>query len=92
VFTVYEFWTVQPRANTQENKVIDYWFGMIEYFFLRFSECLNPIFYNFGSAKMRKYTADFLRKHCRLPAVVLRDWARSRASSTQSGNANDMGV
>jgi len=35
---------------------------MIEYLFLRFSECLNPFFYNFGSNKMRKHTIMFLKQ------------------------------
>ncbi|XP_076818861.1 neuromedin U receptor homolog nmur-2-like [Clavelina lepadiformis] len=55
-FTAYEFWSVEPRENTMYNRRADYWFGMIEYFFLRFSECMNPLLYNLGSSKMRHYT------------------------------------
>jgi len=58
----YEFWSIQDFPNEQYYYAIDYWFGMIEYLFLRFSECLNPLFYNLGSAKMRKYTKHFLKK------------------------------
>nr|XP_026690745.1 blue-sensitive opsin-like [Ciona intestinalis] len=61
-FTAYEFWSTQPRPNTMYYKSFDYWFGMSEYFCIRISECLNPIFYNLGSAKMRKCTAGLLRK------------------------------
>ena len=60
--TAYEFWSIQDFPNEQYYYEADYWFGMIEYLFLRFSECLNPFFYNLGSAKMRKYTKHFLKK------------------------------
>ena len=58
----YEFWSVQPLPNTMYFRYLDYWFGMVQYYFLRFSECLNPLFYNLGSTKMRKYTIDFVRR------------------------------
>ena len=92
LFAAYEFWSVQPRANTQQNRVTDYWFGMIEYFFLRFSECLNPVIYNLGSAKMRKCTTEFLRKFSCFSAVERRVRSRSRASTSNTANTNDFGV
>ncbi|CAK8671550.1 growth hormone secretagogue receptor type 1-like isoform X2 [Clavelina lepadiformis] len=60
-FTAYEFWSFVPRPNTPYNRQFDYWFGTIQYFFLRFSECTNPILYNLGSSKMRFYTKQFMR-------------------------------
>nr|XP_039267545.1 growth hormone secretagogue receptor type 1-like [Styela clava] len=61
-FTVYEFWSVQSHPNTRYYKVLDYWMGLSEYFFIRFSECLNPIFYNLGSSKMRNCTKTYLEE------------------------------
>ncbi|XP_078491732.1 type-1 angiotensin II receptor B-like [Ciona intestinalis] len=60
-FTAYEFWSAQTHPNTEYYRVVDYWFGMIEYMFLRFSECMNPVFYNLGSEKVRRYTKTFLK-------------------------------
>ncbi|XP_076818864.1 D(1)-like dopamine receptor isoform X3 [Clavelina lepadiformis] len=60
-FTAYEFWGNQDLPKTPYYRFADYWFGMIEYFFLRFSEVLNPLFYNLGSAKMRKHTKKFIK-------------------------------
>ncbi|XP_076818862.1 trace amine-associated receptor 9-like isoform X1 [Clavelina lepadiformis] len=60
-FTAYEFWAVQDLPVTPYYRFADYWFGMIEYFFLRFSECVNPLFYNLGSAKMRRHTKKFIQ-------------------------------
>ena len=51
---------MQEHPNEEFYHRTDYWFGMVEYFFLRFSECLNPIFYNLGSGKLRKYTIKFI--------------------------------
>ncbi|CAK8671544.1 unnamed protein product [Clavelina lepadiformis] len=68
-YTIYEFWSIQPHPKTQYYREVDYWFGMIEYFCLRFTECMNPVFYNIGSPKVRKYTKLFLRTHMK----ILRD-------------------
>ena len=40
---------------------------------LRLSECLNPVFYNVGSPKMRKHTKTFLRKLLKLPTPPASD-------------------
>ena len=61
-FTAYEYWALEDRPNERYYRIADYWFGMIEYLFLRFSECLNPLFYNLGSAKMRRHTKKFLKQ------------------------------
>ena len=60
-FTAYEFWGVQDLPPGRYYLLADYWFGMIEYLLLRFSECLNPLFYNLGSRKMRKHTVMLLK-------------------------------
>jgi len=64
LYLAYQFWTNQDIGiqNERHYRVADYWFGMIEYLFLRFSECLNPLFYNFGSNKMRKHSIMFLKQ------------------------------
>lgn len=62
-FSAYEFWSIQKFPDDYYYYQVDYWFGMTEYFFFRFSECLNPIFYNLGSAKMRKYLKRFVNGH-----------------------------
>ncbi|XP_039256222.2 alpha-1A adrenergic receptor-like [Styela clava] len=52
--------TAAPQSTLQEQ--IFHWnFGTISYILLRLSECLNPIFYNVASSKMRKETKSFLR-------------------------------
>ncbi|XP_078481740.1 neuromedin U receptor homolog nmur-2-like isoform X1 [Ciona intestinalis] len=61
-FTAYEFWGANTHPRERYYFLVDNWFGMIEYFCLRFSECLNPVFYNLGSTKMRTYTKTFLKK------------------------------
>ena len=40
----------------------EYWFSMTAYLCLRISECMNPVFYNFGSSTMRKCTVKLLQK------------------------------
>ncbi|CAK8697310.1 unnamed protein product [Clavelina lepadiformis] len=85
-FTAYEFWSVQNYPQTQLFFRIDYWFGMIEYIFLRFSECLNPLFYNLGSSKVRGYTKKFLKeKLCHSCfAIIPRPKPKERPRSTGS--------
>ena len=58
----YHYWALEDRADERLYRNADYWFGMIEYLFLRFSEGLNPLFYNLGSAKMRRHTKKFLKQ------------------------------
>ncbi|XP_039252602.1 galanin receptor 2a-like [Styela clava] len=43
------------ESNPELNK-FDWKFAMVQYILLRFSECLNPVFYNLASSKMRKET------------------------------------
>jgi len=66
-WSVYEIWSYGTYPNEQYYLLVDYWFGFISYICLRFSECLNPIFYNFGSPKMRSHTEMLFRKILRLP-------------------------
>jgi len=66
-WSVYEIWSYGQYPNTRYYQLVDYWFGFSSYIILRFSECLNPIFYNIGSPKMRKHTRMLLRKILRLP-------------------------
>ena len=48
--TAFHFYTgfTLEMSDNYINKV-DWRFGMIQYLMLRFSECLNPIFYNAAS-------------------------------------------
>lgn len=62
--SAYEFWSSQSHENTPHTVQVDYYFGLVEYFFIRLSECLNPIFYNLGSMKMRTYTKHFIYGLC----------------------------
>lgn len=78
-FSAYEVWSIHSS-----NAIADYWFGLSQYFFLRFSECLNPIFYNIGSSKMRRFTLSFLKKKCACIAPMKAASAVSTSSS--SGN------
>ncbi|XP_077975699.1 growth hormone secretagogue receptor type 1-like [Styela clava] len=56
----YLYATAAPQSTLQEQ--IFHWnFGSVSYILLRLSECLNPIFYNAASSKMRKETITFLK-------------------------------
>lgn len=57
---VYWLWALSYPGNPSKVWFSNYWFSMIEYLCLRFSECLNPLFYNFGSPKMRRCTLRLL--------------------------------
>ena len=60
---------MQDHPDEEYYRVVDYWFGMIAYFLLRTSECLNPLFYNIGSPKVYRYTKLFLKtKFSRMPS------------------------
>ena len=58
---IYQVWTIESRSNTEIKPNADYWFGVVSYLCLRFSECLNPIIYNLGSGKIRKATKKLLK-------------------------------
>jgi len=59
--TVYLMWTSNITSDSR-NRYIDYWFGVVAYLCLRFSECMNPVIYNFSSGNIRDATKVFLRK------------------------------
>ena len=58
--TIYFIWTSNVSFDSRYS-VIDYWFGVVAYFCLRFSECMNPIIYNFSSGNIRDATKVYLR-------------------------------
>ncbi|CAK8674931.1 unnamed protein product [Clavelina lepadiformis] len=60
--TAYQFYTTTRIPTNDVDEAFDWWFGVAEHICLRLSECLNPIFYNIASRKMRKETIGFLRK------------------------------
>ena len=59
--TVYLMWTSNITSDSR-NSVIDYWFGVVAYLCLRFSECMNPVIYNFSSGNIRDATRAYLKK------------------------------
>ena len=56
---LYHIWT---SSTADKDRHFDYWFGMVSYLSLRFSECLNPVMYNLGSGKLRRETAEMLKR------------------------------
>nr|XP_039252630.1 green-sensitive opsin-like [Styela clava] len=83
-FTVYEFWTLNNKDTSLEGWKREWMFGTAQYICLRFSECLNPVFYNLASTKMRKETKKFLKGlDCRNAGSKGR--AASSASSVDTG-------
>ena len=58
---IYQDWTIELRSNIGGEGNADYWFGVLSYLCLRFSECLNPLIYNLGSNKMRRATRKLLK-------------------------------
>ncbi|XP_078494137.1 growth hormone secretagogue receptor type 1-like [Ciona intestinalis] len=63
--TAYQFYTTSVKPTTHYAKAFDWWFGMIEHMALRISECLNPVFYNLASSKMRSETVRVLKSFWR---------------------------
>ncbi|XP_039252257.2 growth hormone secretagogue receptor type 1-like [Styela clava] len=61
-FTVFEFYTINSTDKSFRGWKIDWTFGTAQYMCLRLSECLNPIFYNLASTKMRRETKSFLKR------------------------------
>ncbi|XP_039269772.1 growth hormone secretagogue receptor type 1-like [Styela clava] len=82
--TAYTFYTTNVKHSKLAMKQMDWNFGMIAYILLRLSECLNPIFYNIASAKMRRETVAFLKKiiKCCSPLVAVRGRTNSSSSNT----------
>lgn len=66
---VYEMWSMQDLPNNDYYKYLDYWFGVGAYIALRFSETMNPIFYNLGSPKIRAHTMQFLRNKLKVKFI-----------------------
>ncbi|XP_076826052.1 somatostatin receptor type 2-like [Clavelina lepadiformis] len=60
--TAYHIFATTTKAVTREDEIYHWWFGMSEYMCLRLSECLNPIFYNLASSKMRRETIRHLKR------------------------------
>ena len=61
---VYYLWALDREADPVRGYhpvwPADYWFSIGEYICLRFSECLNPVFYNFGNPRMKRCTLKLL--------------------------------
>ena len=49
--SAYYTWTTITLP--ERNPYTDYWFGVISYMCMRFSECMNPLMYSIGSSKLR---------------------------------------
>ncbi|XP_026696691.2 growth hormone secretagogue receptor type 1-like [Ciona intestinalis] len=62
--TAYHIYAMNTKVTTHEDEVFHWWFGVVEYFCLRLSECLNPVFYNLASSKMRNETKKVLVRIC----------------------------
>ena len=58
--TVYLMWTSNVSSDSRY-RTTDYWFGVVAYMCLRFSECMNPIIYNYSSGNIRDATKRYLR-------------------------------
>ncbi|XP_076805359.1 growth hormone secretagogue receptor type 1-like [Clavelina lepadiformis] len=54
--------TILPWTNSEV--YFQWWLGQIEYITLRVSECLNPVFYNLASPKIRKETKTTIKQIC----------------------------
>ncbi|XP_076805299.1 uncharacterized protein LOC143449106 [Clavelina lepadiformis] len=60
--TAFHFVATTSKPKTQSDLHMQWWFGQLEYITLRISECLNPIFYNLSSPKMRHETMALIMK------------------------------
>nr|XP_018668991.2 adenosine receptor A2b-like [Ciona intestinalis]XP_026691640.1 adenosine receptor A2b-like [Ciona intestinalis] len=61
--TAYHFFTSNTTLKqSYKAKVFDWWFAMAQHTCLRVSECLNPVFYNLASSKMRKETVSIFKR------------------------------
>nr|XP_039256557.1 rhodopsin, GQ-coupled-like [Styela clava] len=59
--SVYSLYATAAPQSTLQEQIFHWHFGSVSYILLRLSECLNPIFYNVASSKMRKETILFLK-------------------------------
>ncbi|XP_039269977.2 growth hormone secretagogue receptor type 1-like isoform X1 [Styela clava] len=59
--TAHVVYTTNVALENMSLRVLEWNLYMLGYIFLRFSECLNPIFYNLASSKMRKESKKFLK-------------------------------
>ncbi|CAK8683433.1 growth hormone secretagogue receptor type 1-like [Clavelina lepadiformis] len=92
-FTAYGYYS-QHHTLTGNAAIRANWiFGAVYYILLRFSETVNPLFYNLGSTKLRKATIRFFRGCC------LKNASRSmssnqrvpRRSTTELQTSRDLG-
>lgn len=60
--SAYSEWSTNNFPLKAELVGISFWFSIAAYICLRLSEFLNPIFYNVGSAKMRRCTVELLKQ------------------------------
>ena len=90
-FLAYDVWSLQDFENNEYNKLLDYWFGVGAYIALRFSETMNPIFYNLGSPKIWAHTKDFFRIKLKMKFVkaesVSKTTGSDRGTSYTHGSA-----
>nr|XP_039255825.1 neuropeptide receptor 15-like [Styela clava] len=59
--SAYFLYSLAVPQTTLAEEITHWNFGMISYILLRVSECVNPIFYNIASSKMRKETILFFK-------------------------------
>ena len=55
-------WAVDYNGGRINIWYANYWFCMAQYFCLRLSECLNPVFYNLGSTNIKNATIKLLKR------------------------------
>ena len=84
----YDVWSLQDFENNEYNKLLDYWFGVGAYIALRFSETMNPIFYNLGSPKIRAHTIEFLRSKLKMKFVKAESITASNRMTSFSHSSN----
>ncbi|XP_078481675.1 growth hormone secretagogue receptor type 1-like [Ciona intestinalis] len=93
--TAYHIYATTTKAVTREDEIFHWWFGMLEYLCLRFSECLNPVFYNLASSKMRNKTKKQLAKMFGCLSVTVNcnhNKSVSSAASTKTEKTKDSAV
>ncbi|XP_078480992.1 growth hormone secretagogue receptor type 1-like [Ciona intestinalis] len=85
---VFHYWTVNVKAISYQQKVFDWWFGSVEYFCLRISECLNPVFYNLASSKMRKETRKTIHRIWKMTSCSAAITSQSNTMATNSSTSS----
>ena len=86
-FLAYDVWSLQDFENNEYNKILDYWFGVGAYIALRFSETMNPIFYNLGSPKIRAHTKEFFRNKLKMKFVKAESVSKTTGSDRGTSSA-----